>query len=67
MRHPVGFVTCLLTGARHAYQTGAISPDTYAAIGVGAIRTRMHEERRRWIAELMRDELRGGGWSLMPG
>ena len=46
-----------------------VTPGTYAAISVGAIRSRMDRERREWIAELMKEELRNAGWSLMtaPG
>ncbi|CAG9170108.1 IclR family transcriptional regulator [Cupriavidus pampae] len=43
-----------------------VTPGTYAAISVGAIRTRMDDARRRWIADLMREELRSAGWSLLP-
>jgi DNA-binding IclR family transcriptional regulator len=39
-----------------------VTPGTYAAISVGAIRARMHDERRNWIAGLMADELRSAGW-----
>jgi DNA-binding IclR family transcriptional regulator len=42
-----------------------VTPGTYAAISVGAIRSRMDTERRGWIAELMKEELRNAGWSLM--
>lgn len=46
-----------------------VTPGTYAAISVGAIRSRMDLERRGWIVETMKEELRNAGWSLMavPG
>jgi DNA-binding IclR family transcriptional regulator len=40
-----------------------VTPGTYAAISVGAIRSRMHEERREWIAGVMFEELRASGWA----
>jgi DNA-binding IclR family transcriptional regulator len=40
-----------------------VTPGTYAAISVGAIRSRMHEDRREWIAQLMFEELRASGWA----
>lgn len=40
-----------------------VTAGTYAAISVGAIRSRMTEERRAWIAALMFEELRASGWS----
>lgn len=39
-----------------------VTPGTYAAISVGAIRSRMSEERRLWIAQIMVEELRASGW-----
>lgn len=39
-----------------------VTPGTYAAISVGAIRARMGDERRQWIAEVMAEELRLSGW-----
>ena len=39
-----------------------VTPGTYAAISVGAIRSRMRENRRSEIAQLMFDELRASGW-----
>lgn len=39
-----------------------VTPGTYAAISVGAIRSRMREERRGEIARLMFDELHASGW-----
>jgi DNA-binding IclR family transcriptional regulator len=39
-----------------------VTPGTYAAISVGAIRARMQDDRRAWIAQLMLDELRACGW-----
>lgn len=44
-----------------------VTPGTYAAISVGAIRSRMDEERRGWIADIMKDELRNAGWTLATG
>jgi len=41
-----------------------VTPGTYAAISVGAIRARMSDERRRWIAGVMAEELRLSGWSV---
>lgn len=40
-----------------------VTPGTYAAISVGAIRSRMLEERRQWIASVMFEELRASGWA----
>lgn len=40
-----------------------VTPGTYAAISVGAIRSRMLEERRQWIAEVVFEELRASGWA----
>jgi DNA-binding IclR family transcriptional regulator len=40
-----------------------VTPGTYAAISVGAIRSRMPEERRQWIAGVMFEELRASGWA----
>ncbi len=40
-----------------------VTPGTYAAISVGAIRARMQEDRRDWIADLMAQELRAAGFS----
>jgi DNA-binding IclR family transcriptional regulator len=42
-----------------------VTPGTYAAISVGAIRSRMREERRVEIAQIMFEELRTAGWRLM--
>jgi DNA-binding IclR family transcriptional regulator len=42
-----------------------VTPGTYAAISVGAIRNRMDTERRGWIAEIMMEELHNAGWELM--
>lgn len=39
-----------------------VTPGTYAAISVGAIRARMGESRRGWVAQLMLEELRASGW-----
>lgn len=41
-----------------------VTPGTYAAISIGAIRARMHEDRRNWIAGLMAEELRAAGWAV---
>jgi len=41
-----------------------VTPGTYAAISVGAIRARMNDERRQWIAGVMAEELRLSGWSV---
>jgi DNA-binding IclR family transcriptional regulator len=41
-----------------------VTPGTYAAISVGAIRARMHDQRRTSIAEIMRQELQGSGWAV---
>jgi DNA-binding IclR family transcriptional regulator len=40
-----------------------VTSGTYAAISVGAIRARMNDERRQWIASLMAEELRHSGLS----
>lgn len=40
-----------------------VTPGTYAAISIGAIRSRMPEERRQWIASVMFEELRASGWA----
>lgn len=39
-----------------------VTPGTYAAISVGAIRSRMGVQRREEIAQIMRDELKASGW-----
>ncbi|MDH6186736.1 IclR family transcriptional regulator [Polaromonas sp. CG_23.6] len=39
-----------------------VTPGTFAAISVGAIRARMGDDRRSWIAQLMIEELRASGW-----
>jgi len=39
-----------------------VTPGTYAAISVGAIRSRMRESRRNEIVQIMFDELRISGW-----
>lgn len=39
-----------------------VTPGTYAAISVGAIRSRMGDERRQWIAQVMSEELQASGW-----
>lgn len=39
-----------------------VTSGTYAAISVGAIRSRMRENRRGEIAQIMFDELRASGW-----
>jgi DNA-binding IclR family transcriptional regulator len=39
-----------------------VTPGTYAAISVGAIRSRMSEVRRAQIAQVMFEELRNSGW-----
>jgi DNA-binding IclR family transcriptional regulator len=39
-----------------------VTPATYAAISVGAINSRMREERRHWVAQVMFEELRASGW-----
>jgi len=41
-----------------------VTPHSYAAISVGAIRSRMAPERRQWIAEVIREELTAAGWGL---
>lgn len=55
------------TGVSGVGMSFQVTPGTYAAISVGAIRSRMDDERRLWIAELMKEELRSAGWGLMPG
>ncbi|WP_395686188.1 IclR family transcriptional regulator [Caenimonas koreensis] len=40
-----------------------VTPGTYAAISVGAIRARMPEDRRQWIAGVMFEELLASGWA----
>jgi DNA-binding IclR family transcriptional regulator len=50
-------------GGGMAFQV-TVTPKTYAAISVGAIRSRLDDERRRWIANLMKDELQNGGWGI---
>lgn len=40
-----------------------VTPGTYAAISVGAIRSRMGESRRAEIAQIMFDELQSSGWA----
>lgn len=42
-----------------------VTPGTYAALSIGAIHSRMDVERRGWIAETMKEELRNAGWSLI--
>ena len=45
-----------------------VTPGTYAAISVGAIRSRMGEARRTQIAQIMFEELRASGWQPpVPG
>lgn len=45
-----------------------VTPATYAAISVGAIKSRMREERRLWVAQVMFEELRASGWQpFQPG
>ncbi|RYF35626.1 MAG: IclR family transcriptional regulator [Comamonadaceae bacterium] len=39
-----------------------VTPGTYAAISVGAIQSRMRDERRAWIVQTMLEELRVSGW-----
>lgn len=39
-----------------------ISPGSYAAISVAAIRSRMQEPRKQWIADLIAEELRTAGF-----
>lgn len=39
-----------------------ITPGSYAALSVGAIRSRMTPERSQWIAKVMREELTATGW-----
>ncbi|TFZ07744.1 IclR family transcriptional regulator [Ramlibacter humi] len=41
-----------------------VTPGTYAAISVGAIRARMQDERRAWVAGVMADELGASGWGV---
>lgn len=41
-----------------------VTPHSYAAISIGAIRSRMSPERRQWIAEVIREELQADGWVL---
>lgn len=40
-----------------------VTPGTYAAISVGAIQSRMRDERRAWIVQTMLEELRVSGWN----
>lgn len=51
-----------VSGVGMAFQ---VTPGTYAAISVGAIRSRMDDARRREIAALMKDELQSGGWRMI--
>lgn len=44
-----------------------VTPGTYAAISVGAIRARMREERRAELVALMTEELHASGWTLPAG
>lgn len=53
-----------LSGVGMAYQ---VTPGTYAAIRVGAIRPRLDDERREWIAGLMKEALQNSGWGLIEG
>ncbi|GJG98642.1 IclR family transcriptional regulator [Cupriavidus pauculus] len=53
-----------VSGVGMAFQ---VTPGTYAALSVGAIRSRMEEDRRRSIAALMKEELQIGGWGVMAG
>ncbi len=39
-----------------------VTPGTYAAISVGAIQSRMRDDRRAWIVQTMLEELRRSGW-----
>lgn len=39
-----------------------VTPATYAAISVGAISSRMRQERCLWVAQVMFEELRASGW-----
>lgn len=39
-----------------------ITPGSYAAISVGAIRSRMTPERTQWIAKVMSEEISATGW-----
>ncbi|WP_370519962.1 IclR family transcriptional regulator [Bordetella sp. 15P40C-2] len=43
-----------------------ITPGSYAAISIGAIRSRMAPERSHWIAKVMREEISATGWTLHP-
>jgi DNA-binding IclR family transcriptional regulator len=40
-----------------------VANGAHAAISVAAISSRMRDDRRRWIAELMAEELRTAGWN----
>jgi DNA-binding IclR family transcriptional regulator len=51
-----------VSGVGMAFQ---VTPGTYAAISVGAIRSRLDDERREWIAGLMKEELQNSGWGLI--
>lgn len=51
-----------VSGIGVAFET---TPGTYAAISVGAIRSRMTRERVQWIAQIMREELTATGWRLL--
>ena len=39
-----------------------VTPGTFAAISIGAIRSRRENERRNWLAHLMIEELQSSGW-----
>jgi len=43
-----------------------ITPGSFAAISVGAIRSRMSPDRIQWIAQIMQEELEATGWDLRP-
>lgn len=42
-----------------------ITPNAYAAISVGAIHSRLSEERRLWIKQVMHEELDTEGWKYI--
>ncbi|MGO4314048.1 hypothetical protein AB4Z35_30145, partial [Pseudomonas sp. KB_15] len=39
-----------------------ITPGNFAAVSVAAIRSRMQESRKQWIADLIAEELRSAGF-----
>ena len=50
-----------VSGVGVAFET---APGSYAAISIGAIRSRLPAERKEWIAGIMREELKATGWQL---